>query len=177
MNIRSLLKLAVAACTVLTIFGCGGGGGGTTASNGGGGGGGGGGVTPPTPAAVLTLSIAGQLPAGTSIGGVDVTMNLPAGVTCKADADGTAQAGTVTASGVAANGTPVAKFTAPSGQLRIAVIKAQGFTTGEFATANLDFTGTAPAASGFTVVGAPVVSDLNGNPITGLTVTSALQIK
>jgi hypothetical protein len=77
----------------------------------------------------------------------------------------------VTASGVAAAGTTVAKFTAaPAGQLRIAVIKPQGFTTGEFATATLNFTGTAPTASSITLVGTPVVADLNGNTISGLTI-------
>jgi hypothetical protein len=126
------------------------------------------------------LSTQGTLPAGTLIGGVDVIMNLPAGVTAKADAAGATEAGICNASGLAGGGTTVAKFTATAGaapgQLRMAVIKAEGFNVGEFVTANLDFTGDAPAASGFTVATLSV-TDINGNTISGMTVAPAVQIK
>jgi hypothetical protein len=173
MNIRISTKLALVSCALVAIFGCGGGGGGggplpvtpgTPGPTG----------TPGTPTAALKVSVAGTLPASTLIGGVDVTINLPAGVTCGAAADGTTATGVVTASGAADKVASVGKFTAASGafpgQLRINAINASGFNVGEFATANVNFTGSAPAASSFTLVGAPVVVDLNGNPISGLTI-------
>lgn len=164
MNIRPLSRFALAALTMLALFGCGGGGG-----DGGGGGGGG-------PTAVLTLA----LPTGTVIGGVDVTMNLPAGVTAKADTAGLPDSGIVVVSGAAAGGFVGAKYTAASGsapgQIKIAVIKADGFNGGEFVTVNFDFTGDPPAASGFTVAALSVV-DLNGVTISGLAVTPAVQIR
>jgi len=107
-------------------------------------------------------------------------MNLPAGVTAKADAAGATLTGICNATGGAAGGTTLAKFTAASGttpsQVRLAVIKADGFTAGEFATANLDFTGAAPAASAFTVVSVSA-TDINGVTISGITVAPAVQIK
>lgn len=172
MKIRSFIKSALTACTVLAVFGCGGDGGGGTSS-----------TTPETPGAptaVLKLSTQGTLPAGTLIGGVDVTMNLPEGVTARADSAGATEAGVVAASGDAQGGTAVAKYTDASGstpgQVRAAVVKAQGFTTGEFVTINCDFTGTAPTAAGFTVA-ALSVTDVNGVAITGLSVTPAVQIQ
>jgi hypothetical protein len=161
MNIRKSSKLALVSCALLAIFGCGGGGGG-------------GGETPGAATVALKVSVQGTLPAATLIGGIDVTINLPAGVTCSAATDGTTASGVVTASGLAGGGTPVAKFVAAAGstpgQIRIGVIKADGFNVGEFATVNVNFTSDAPAASSFTVAGTPVIADLNGNTISGLTI-------
>lgn len=174
MNIRISLKYTLVSCALLAMFGCGdgGGGGGTLA------------VTPgtpetpgtpgTTPTAALKLSTQGTLPAGTVIGGIDATVNLRSGVSCKSDSDGTTQSGVVKASGVALNGTAVAKFTAASGatpgQIKMAVIKAEGFTAGEFVTVTIDFTGDAPKASDFTIAGTPSIVDVNGVPISGLTI-------
>jgi hypothetical protein len=158
MNIRKSSKLTLVYCALLAIFGCGGGGG----------------ETPGAATAALKVSVQGTLPAATLIGGIDVTINLPAGVTCSAATDGTTASGVVTASGLAVGGTPVAKFVAAAGstpgQIRIGVIKADGFNVGEFATVNVNFTSDAPAASSFTVAGTPVMADLNGNTISGLTI-------
>jgi hypothetical protein len=108
-------------------------------------------------------------------------MNVPAGVTASTDPDGATAAGICAASGVAAGGTTVAKFSAAAGatpgQLRMGVIKAEGFAAGEFATAKLTFGATVPDASVFTVAGTLIVSDINGNPISGLTVTPSIQVR
>jgi hypothetical protein len=183
MKIRRSLKLAVTACSLLTIFGCGGGGGGgttTTPGTPGTGGTGGTSGAPPAPIAALTLSTQGTLPSGTVIGGVDVIVNLPAGVVAKADTSGATEAGICNATGLAAGGTTVAKFSAASGatpaQIRMAVIKADGFASGEFVTTNLDFSGTAPTAGDFTIAAA-FVSDINGVTVSGLTVVPTVQIK
>lgn len=163
MKIRHLAKFAFAAFTMLAIFGCGGGGGGD-------------GTTPAGPTAVLTLA----LPTGTVIGGVDVTVNLPAGVTVKANSSGVPDTGIVVVSGAATGGFVGAKYTAATGsapgQIKIAVIKADGFNGGEFVTVNCDFSGDPPAAGGFTVAALSVV-DLNGVTISGLTATPAVQIR
>lgn len=175
MKIRRSLKYALVSCSLLAMFGCG---------DGGGGGGGTLPVTPGTPetpqtpgttaTAALKLSTQGALPAGTVIGGIDVTVNLRSGTSCKSDSDGTTQAGVVKTSGVAANGTAVAKFTTASGvtpaQVKMAVIKAEGFNAGEFVTVTLDFTGDAPKASDFTIAGTPSIVDVNGVAINGLTI-------
>lgn len=165
MNLRTLLRSALVSITVLAFFGCGGGGDG-------------GGGTPSTGTqAVVTLSTQGTLPPGTNIGGIDCTVQLPSGVTCKSDATGLTDATAAVASGAAEGGTLVGNFTAATGKVRIAVIKTSGFGPGEFATLNLDLSGAAPSASDFSVSGLSVVDFNNGAIISGLTATAAVQIK
>lgn len=172
MNRRILSKLAIVSFTLLTIFGCGGGGGG-----GGGAPSPGDGTTPTGPQAVVTLSTQGTLPAGTTIGGVDCTVQLPALVTCKSDATGLTDPSATVASGQAQGGTLVGNFTAASGKVRIAVIKTSGFGIGEFATLNLDITGSTPNASDFSVSGLSVVDFNSGQIINGLTATTTVQFR
>ena len=76
------------------------------------GGGGGGDAAPPSTKAIVTISTSGTLPAGTKIGGIQVTVNLPAGVTAKASLYSAGSStmvtdtGVITASGTAAGSIP-----------------------------------------------------------------------
>jgi hypothetical protein len=136
-----------------------------TACGGGGGGGGGGATT-----AVVTLLSSGT---GT-ICGIDVTVNLPAGVTLKSSGTGTTDDGVVVPSGVAGSGSiAVAVYTAPTGtypgKVRVLMANAAGFTTGEFCIVNADFApGYSPAAADFTIESF-IASDETGSVINGLT--------
>ena len=157
---RFLLLLAVS----FAMFGCGGGGSG--------------GVAPTK--AVLTVSLQGTLAAGTSIGAVDLTVTLPAGVTAKVKA-GTFETadGVVVASGnglgsIVVGNYTVAAATAP-GTIRIGLLSANGITTGEILTLNLDISGAAPSISGFSTTGLSV-RDINNNPIGGMAAALTLQL-
>jgi hypothetical protein len=166
MILRMLSRFSLVVFSMLALFGCGGGGGG------------GGGTS--TPQAVVTLGLQGTLPPGTSIGGVDVVVNLPAGVTAQADATGETLPAVAVPSGNAAGALLACKFTAAAapapGTLRIALVIPIGFTTGDLVTLNLDFSGAAPAVTGFGATGLKVI-DTNGAQINGLTASLALQIK
>lgn len=184
MKMRRLLRAALVSVTLLAFGGCGGGGGGGGAGTPPGG-------TPPPPGGgqqvTVTLSTQGSLPAGTTIGGIDCTVQLPAGVTCRADATGLTDAGSVLASGSAQGGVLLGNFTAAAGgtpgQVKLAVIPnlnsatTAGFATGEFATLNLDFSGAAPSVGDFTISGLNVVDFTSGQVINGLTATVAVQIR
>jgi len=172
---------------VIALSGCGGGGtGGAGATDNGGVTTTGGGVTTtgganPNAAptrGVLKLTTAGV--AGT-ISGIDMTVNLPAGVTVAADpVTGEVPNGVVTVSGVAAAGTlgtknaTVAKYapasTVTPAQLHIVMANAPGFNLGEFATVLFDLaTGTAlPTADAFTVTGF-LARGLDGAGLSGIT--------
>jgi hypothetical protein len=168
MRTRILAGLALLSVSVLTVCGCAGAGKGVTAQP----------AAPTT--AVVTLSTQGALPSGTVIGGIDVTLNLPPGVTAKADKSGATAAGVVVASGGAEGAPLVAKYTPTAGtapgQVRMVVVKPVGFATGEFATMNLDISGAPPRVNDFSTT-ALRVTDVNGVSITNLTATLALQVK
>src|SRR5512147_2222614 len=97
--------------------------------------------------------------ATTLIGGIDLRVNLPAGVTIDADpATGEAAGGAVALSGAAAdNGLIAAKYAPASGTtpatLYIILINAAGFHTGEFATVRFNLAeGTSlPAVGAFVI--------------------------
>lgn len=149
---------------------------------GGGGGGGGGFFIPPAPAApapepaketqptvaVLTFSTTKVNAADTvTIGGIGVTVNLPAGVTAKTiDADGNVDASVVVPSGAAAGATTKTGVLA-GGKLSVLVGEAtNGFAPGQYVTINLDIAaGYNPQAGDF-VISAFQPSDLNGNDLT-----------
>jgi hypothetical protein len=162
--------LAVLSFFLLIAGGCGGGGKGTAAQP----------AAPPVTTAVVTLNTKGTLPPGSTIGGIDVVLNLPPGVTAKADKTGATQAGVVVPSGVAQGAISVAKFTpgegAAAGQVRIAIIKTDGFGAGEFVRVKLDVNGSPPRESDFSTAGLSV-TDINGATISGLTATPSLQIR
>jgi hypothetical protein len=160
-----VMGLAILSAMVLTVCGCAGVGKGVPAQ-------------PAT--AVLTLSTQGSLPPGSAIGGINVTVTLPPGVTAKADKVGATMENVVVASGVAQGALSAAKFTpaegAAPGRVGLALVKTEGFGTGEFATLNLDITGAPPRPTDFSTAGMGV-SDTNGTAITGLTATLSLQLK
>ena len=137
-------------------------------------------VAPGASMALLTLGTQGNLPPQGSIGGIDVTLNLPPGVTAKADKTSETLPGVVVTSGVAQGVATVAKFTpAANGspaQIRMVLAEIKGFGIGEFATIHLDITGPAPLVNDFSTANV-TISDPNGKTINGLTTTLALQVK
>jgi len=139
--------------------------------------GGGGGTSPTQPTtAVVTLSTSGSLPANTVIGGVEMTINLPAGASVKTTSAKANKAAIVTYDGVVVvSGVAVGANTLTLGtsltpeQLEVQVTNPNGFGVGEFATVNFEIsTGSTVAPSDFTAVAMTAV-DLNGAPIQGLT--------
>jgi hypothetical protein len=139
-----------------------------TACSGGGGGGGNGSAVPTK--ATLKLATFGT---GTTIYGIDVTVDLAEGVTVKSSAPPLIDPGVVTPSGGAQNFTiATAVYTAASGtvpaKVRILVANTTGFTTGEFCTVNADIAaGHSPKAGDFSLESFST-SDANGNVINGL---------
>ena len=120
-------------------------------------GGGGNGNTTLTKA-VVKLSTQGALPAQSIIGGVELTLILPAGVTVnvRSDGTGTTNSGVVVASGVATGadvytGTYTPATVSTEGTLKIRIANSQtGFDVGEFATITCDLaSGAAPKATDF----------------------------
>lgn len=138
-------------------------------------------ATPTT--ATITIMANGTLGSGTLIGGIDVTLALPAGVTVKADPDATNTAvmvtdtGVVNPSGAAAGANTLSTATYASGEVAIHVANPDGFVSGEFVTVKCDIAaGAAVTTTSFSVSGLYAV-DLNGATITGLTggYTASLQ--
>lgn len=135
----------------------------------------------------LDAPIGGLLKISTSgtpgtIGAIDVTINLPAGLTVKADANtGEVASGVVMVSGVAAvgaNSLSVARMTAGSGgtpaQLHIGLINATGFDLGEFLTIRFDVTGGSfPASPTAFSLASFSARDLEGSPLGGITAAPA----
>ncbi len=138
-------------------------------------GGGGGGGNPPLPSATYTkavvkISTVGS-PSTTPLAGAQAIVHLPIGVTVKATANAPqTDAGVVIASGNSAPADLIfGVYSAASGTINVYVVKATGFAVGEFVTVNCDIgTGASPSASDFSVSDL-IVSDANGNLITGLT--------
>jgi len=137
-------------------------------------------AAPAVSTALLIVGTQGNLPPDRNIGGIDVTLNLPPGVTAKADKTSETMPGVVVTSGVAQGVQSVAKYTpaadgAPA-QVRLVLLKLDGFGTGEFATVHLDINGQAPLEKDFSAANV-TISDTNGKTINGLTTTLALQVK
>ena len=162
-----ILGLLISVISLSTFIGC------STSSN----------DTALPTTATIKIMANGTIDAGVLIGGINVKLTLPAGVTVKATADPTNDAvmvtdpGVVTASGVAAGANTIATATSASGVVAIHVANADGFATGEFVTVNCDIAATSvPTAASFGVSGFQAV-DLNGAAITGLIVgvTAAIQ--
>lgn len=123
----------------------------------------------PQAKAVVKVSVVGT-PSVTPLVGAQATVHLPAGVSVKTYLN-SAQTGTdvVVASGMSAPADLVlGVYSAASGTVSVYVLTAAGFPAGEFATINCDIkTGFKPQASDFSVTDL-IVSDANGNLITGL---------
>jgi hypothetical protein len=166
--IASMLML----CTMSFLPACGGGGGGAAPAS------------APTTAIVKILT-SGTLASGALIGGIDVTLNLPAGVSVKATPDSVnpavyvTDAGVITVSGVAAgtNTTAIGTYTASPNSVAIHVVNADGFGTGEFVTITCDIAaGTTVAATDFTT-GTLYVADVDGATIPGLTAGTTVELR
>jgi hypothetical protein len=163
MKVRSFWYLLIAAA-VLALAGCGGGGGGGTTA-----------PVVSNSVAVVQLSVIGG---GGSIGGIDMTFDLPAGVTVAADADG-AVTTAITLQGAAVSALKVAKYTAATattpGKVHIALVSSTAISDGIFATVNCDIaSGTTVPLSSFSnalLESGTNVVDTNGTVITGAAVT------
>jgi hypothetical protein len=135
--------------------------------------GGGGGSHEPHSAAptraVVKLSTAGS-PSTTLLVGVQATVHLPVGVTVQATTNAPqTDRNVIVASGNAVPADLVfGVYSAASGTVSAYVLKGTGFAVGEFATVNCDvITGATIQALDFSVSDL-VVSDANGNLMTGL---------
>lgn len=123
---------------------------------------------------VLTLNTAGSLPAGATIGGLGITVNLPDSVTIPTDGSGNVSSGVVATSGVAAGQATVlalfsaATATVPAKLHLVLASMAAGMPVGEFATITCTVTtGDTPAETDFSLTDfAPV--DTNGAAIASL---------
>lgn len=118
----------------------------------------------------------GNLPEGTLIGGLEVTLALPEGGRVAAAGAGEPAEGVVTATGVAAAGSMIEAYFAPEtpaelASLDIALINAEGLGAGEFAEVRCEFAGsTLPDDSAFDLLDT-VAYDGFGATIPGVTVT------
>jgi len=160
MKIKAFIYMMTS--TAILLAGCGGGG----ASSG----------TPqpqvPT-AAVVTLSTTGTVPSGDAIGGIDVTLNLPPGVTVKAAQNPpVTDTGVVVPQGTAANASSGTSFSptyipGTPGKVRIQLISSNGIPPNEaFAVVNCDI------ASG----SSPVPTDFSISPNTGIAPTGVIDV-
>lgn len=170
MNRRNILAMLTIVAAIVLGAGCGGGGGGSSSA------------TPTT--VVLTLSTSGTLPGSTLIGGSDVNIILPTGVSVKAAANVAPRSsivtysGVVTVSGVAVDthAMALATLTGPN-TLNVKVVNPNGFGVGEFAkvTCAID-AGAEVVDTDFSTTGfAPV--DVDGVAISGLTASLTATIQ
>lgn len=136
-----------------------------------------------TPIAAPTSGLLKLSSAGTpnTIGGIDIVINLPAGVVVNFDqATGEAGPGVVTVSGVAASGSnqlSLARYTPAAGaapaQLHVVLINATGFGLGEFATIRFNAGAGFPASAGEFTIASFSPKALSGTTLTGITATAA----
>ncbi|HEY6838933.1 MAG TPA: hypothetical protein VI389_09340, partial [Geobacteraceae bacterium] len=132
-------------------------------------------------AAVVTLSVQGT---ATTVGGVQTTVDLPAGVTVAADASNNyaVSNGVLTPLGATASGSLVAAQFVPAtattpAKVRIGLINVPGFAPGEFLSIKCDIApGSTPQASGFSVEPGASVSDSAGHPVSGASVTLSVRL-
>jgi hypothetical protein len=130
---------------------------------------------------VLKLQTNGTLAAGSSIGGLDVTLTLPASLTIATDSFGQPTAGVVVLSGAAAEGTGAktnsitnSRFDATTGKLRLLIANPSGMGVGEFITINFGVAATVttidafPKATDF-AIGATQVVDANAAAMPAIT--------
>jgi len=136
----------------------------------------------PIPAPTGGLLKIGSAGTAGTIGAVDLTVILPAGVKVNADAaTGEAAADAITVSGVAFGGgskLTAAKFTPAAGgvpaQLHILLINAEGFGLGEFATIRFEVEGGSfPAGVNTFFVTGFAAKGLDGTPLSGITAAPA----
>ena len=165
MKKTSLIFIISSILTFTLNVGCGSSGGNNNGGNG----------TPPPTVAVVKISTLGS-PSVTPLIGAQATVRMPAGVSVKTFLNSTQTGSNV----VIASGNAVAAdlvmgvYSSASGTVNVYVTKASGFASGEFATVNCDIaSGASPNAADFSVTEL-IVSDSNGNLITGLTPSIAV---
>lgn len=161
MKRQMTIGLLMAMFGIISLSGCGANpGGGSTATS------------QPT-SAVIKVSTQGTLTSGTQIGGLDITVTLPTGVSVKSVTNPPeTDSGVVVTSDAAANSTVLSTYavatSASTGKVRVLLANTGGFGTGEFMTIHCDIaSGSTPTASGFGLSGF-VAKDLNGVVINGL---------
>lgn len=144
-------------------------------------GGGGGGDSSQVPAAVLTISSQGTLPAGTTLSGAEITVKFPSSVTVKTDGPGVVNSSVVVPSGVTAGQASTLIDPLVPGEITFLLVSTApgGFGAGEFV--KLYFTivpGSTPQATDFVLSGfTPVRLVGDGNAVAALGVTSTLEIR
>jgi hypothetical protein len=124
--------------------------------------------------AVVKLSVSGI---SETIYGVEVTLDLPSGVTVVADANGSVSASVLSAGG-SVTGSPsmLAKYTpasdTTSGKVRIALMSSGGFSTGEFIAISLAVAqGVTPTFSNTLLESGAKVANADGVGISGAALT------
>jgi hypothetical protein len=167
---RQRLLIVSVFLMLIAMAGCGGGGGSTPTPT----------PTPTQPTtAKLVLSTSGTLPSGVLIGGIDIIVKLPAGVSVKTDSASTAVSSSVmAASGQAASGSlVVGNYATASNTVHIVLVNAAGFGVGEYITLTCDIAaGTTPTAASFSLSNFSSVGT-NTQSITTLTPTFTADIK
>lgn len=168
------LMLACAILIALWAGGCGGGVTTTPAAAG---------APAPAPQAVITLNTLGTLTAGTGIGGLGITIDLPNTVTVKTTAGGNVDNGVVVTSGVAAGQASVlvlysdATVTVPAKLYILLASSTVGMPVGEFATVTCEIRpGGNPVASDFGLNDFSAV-DTSGASIPSLTASLHAAVK
>jgi len=157
----------MAACAILLALGTAGCGGGVSTAGGGSG-------TTALQKAVLTLSTSGTMTAGTEIGGLGVTVDLPDTVTVKTN-NGNVDSSVVTATGAASGQATVLALysgptlTAPAKLYLVLSSASSGVAVGEFATITCAVkSGADPVGSDFSLKDFSAV-DTSGASISSLT--------
>jgi hypothetical protein len=152
MRIRLISSMAL-IILVLGIAGCGGGGNGASTAS--------------QRKAVSEVSLGGL---DQTVGGIQLTLNIPPGVTVQTDAAGVSS-GAVELVGASGSSNMQKTFTTDpvtgKGKLMLLVIEPGGFTANQAIMVHLDITGNIPQAADFTI-DSLLISDLNGRTISGL---------
>jgi hypothetical protein len=168
----SLWRLLILAISATVLSACGGGGGGSA-------------VLPLPTTATISISTSGTLDPGVMIGGINVSLVLPSGVTVKSTPDALNPSVSVTNPGVViVSGVTGTNATAPYNtydvadrKLNIYVIDPGGFGTGEFVKVRCNITlGDTPESSSFGLVDFSP-KDINGNDIAGLTAGFTVDVR
>lgn len=120
----------------------------------------------------VKLSTTGIFAASSFIKGIELRLQLPAGVTVKADGNSIPLTGTVTPSGAAATHSTVQSLYNPTtGVLSLGIINAEpGFALGEFITIACDVSPGASLNTSAFSISDLTVSDVNGENIGGISV-------
>src|SRR5690349_5094650 len=90
-----------------------------------------------------------------TVGGIQLTLSIPPGVTAATDATGSVAASAVELVGASASASLQKTYkpatAAAAGSLTLIAIEPDGFATGEYLMIHLDITGEVPAATDFTI--------------------------